>query len=1067
MELSMGSISNSLSKDSMYEGMSMLQASMDDAASRLADGIKPEVISNERIQNGDEILETYRVTSDAIHGGMGSVWRVHHKNWDVDLAMKRPQPRFFAEGSSRRKEEFVAECENWIKLGLHPNIVSCYYVRDIGGVPSIFSEWMDNGSLKDRIRDSSLYEGSKAEVQKRILDIAIQTARGLMYSHENNLIHQDVKPGNILLTKKWDVKVADFGLARAENSLNGGNGSKSSGYTLANCPQEQIDCGEPARWMDVYAWAVTILEMYAGKRLWETGVEVKNRYGEFALKCEHEIPEKMKGLLKSCIVNIPDDDKTGFSSILKELENIWQKLSGKRYPMIVFGENALVSAVNLNNYALSMIDMGKKEAADTFFEKSLSLQPDIVSARINQAFFAKKNGSMSYEEAMKVFQNLPDSKEKEEAIRTLISEHFALEEVEPLTGRDNFQLSACFDSSGCLWLLCYERPDSVLYRYDGETGKILGTIGKRAEYDSIVMDSDGRYLYAVNMGRPFCSSISRIDTLNCSVETFDVDFDDEAFERFCEENKIFGARHKGTCIAAWLEDHDRKLCILEDNQWKDQGDDFFTTYSFSEFNVADQKPISMIGERQYLGEYTGVYHQYESSEYYKRYLAATAGRKEKEKSYHEDAVAVNFTEDRVLLSNRIGVVTTKVPTLYRPYPQRDQHHVYMLNRFSDAGSVKEWIEERTEFEKAFAEAVRQGEYKKAIRIFEKYRELPECRDAAATVDMEIKLAAVCRRVRLHHSIEAADCGFDPGKKPFFKPADFYWYRKEKFKKKDKPEGVSDQVFAALCKAVKNNDMYFPDLRLLLIDGDEKNAYVQAENTGIFRLDVETAEFTILADLKGKSTYNSYGSTLMSPNGKILAVQSSYMNNTGIKEMYYIFDGKNVAGWSVLNGESFFRSENPDVPRPKGGRFTPDSRFLAWRDENTDIYYMSGLHKKGDYVQVYDSKNLDGQPQFSGDGFFLAVKAGDGTTIRTFRLSYDYQFDGFRDWDDEADLFARQFIFEHPAWDDQQLDSFMDELRLRGLGNLRKEGVKKKLIEMSQANQKKPKGLFSFLQRTGD
>ena len=183
MDFSTSSISNSLSKDSMYEEMSMLQASMDDAASRLADGMKQEVLSNERIQNGDEILETYRVTSDAIHGGMGSVWRVHHKNWDVDLAMKRPQPRFFAEGSSRRKEEFVAECENWIKLGLHPNIVSCYYVRDIGGVPSIFSEWMDNGSLKDRIRDSSLYDGSKAEVQKRILDIAIQTAREIGRAH--------------------------------------------------------------------------------------------------------------------------------------------------------------------------------------------------------------------------------------------------------------------------------------------------------------------------------------------------------------------------------------------------------------------------------------------------------------------------------------------------------------------------------------------------------------------------------------------------------------------------------------------------------------------------------------------------------------------------------------------------------------------------------------------------------------------------------------------------------------------------------------------------------------------
>ena len=75
MDFSTLSISNTLSKDSVDEEMSMFRASMEDARSRLADGIEPETISNERIQKGEEILETYRVTSDAIYGGMGSVWR--------------------------------------------------------------------------------------------------------------------------------------------------------------------------------------------------------------------------------------------------------------------------------------------------------------------------------------------------------------------------------------------------------------------------------------------------------------------------------------------------------------------------------------------------------------------------------------------------------------------------------------------------------------------------------------------------------------------------------------------------------------------------------------------------------------------------------------------------------------------------------------------------------------------------------------------------------------------------------------------------------------------------------
>jgi hypothetical protein len=111
MDFSTSTISNTIDKGSIAEDMSLYRASMEDAENRLRDKGTPEAISNEIIQEGDEILNTYQVTSAAIHGGMGSVWRVQHRNWNVDLAMKRPQPRFFAEGGVRKKEAFVAECD--------------------------------------------------------------------------------------------------------------------------------------------------------------------------------------------------------------------------------------------------------------------------------------------------------------------------------------------------------------------------------------------------------------------------------------------------------------------------------------------------------------------------------------------------------------------------------------------------------------------------------------------------------------------------------------------------------------------------------------------------------------------------------------------------------------------------------------------------------------------------------------------------------------------------------------------------------------------------------------------
>jgi hypothetical protein len=181
---------------------------------------KKVVAENIIIEKGGILFGTYRVEIDAIEeGGMGQVWRVRHLGWNIYLALKRPRAELFR--NKQQKEEFTHECETWMDLGLHPHIVSCYYVREIGGVPSIFSEWMDGGSLKHWIRDGRFYEGDEEIVLKRVLDVAIQFERGLHYAHECGLIHQDVKPGNILLTSKGEVKVADFGLAGARSVLAG------------------------------------------------------------------------------------------------------------------------------------------------------------------------------------------------------------------------------------------------------------------------------------------------------------------------------------------------------------------------------------------------------------------------------------------------------------------------------------------------------------------------------------------------------------------------------------------------------------------------------------------------------------------------------------------------------------------------------------------------------------------------------------------------------------------------------------------------------------------------------
>jgi predicted Zn finger-like uncharacterized protein len=125
---------------------------------------------------GDVVLNLYEVKQVHEGGGMGLVYRVHHKGWNVDLAVKSPRPEFFR--NERDKENFEREAETWVKLGLHPHTVSCYYVRRLEGIPRVFAEYVEGGTLGEAIHSGKLYEDGAGPALTRILDVAIQFAWG-------------------------------------------------------------------------------------------------------------------------------------------------------------------------------------------------------------------------------------------------------------------------------------------------------------------------------------------------------------------------------------------------------------------------------------------------------------------------------------------------------------------------------------------------------------------------------------------------------------------------------------------------------------------------------------------------------------------------------------------------------------------------------------------------------------------------------------------------------------------------------------------------------------------------
>ncbi|CAM5310758.1 Protein kinase OS=Streptomyces rochei OX=1928 GN=G3I25_26100 PE=4 SV=1 [Streptomyces rochei] len=90
-------------------------------------------------RRGDVILDLYEVLDVVRSGGLGLVHRVHHRGWDIDLAVKTPRPAVVR--SPDGIGDFEREAEVWVGLGLHPHIANCVYVRTLEDVPRVFAEW--------------------------------------------------------------------------------------------------------------------------------------------------------------------------------------------------------------------------------------------------------------------------------------------------------------------------------------------------------------------------------------------------------------------------------------------------------------------------------------------------------------------------------------------------------------------------------------------------------------------------------------------------------------------------------------------------------------------------------------------------------------------------------------------------------------------------------------------------------------------------------------------------------------------------------------------------------------
>ena len=207
-------------------------------------------------QPGDLIADRYELEELVGSGGMSDVFRARDNQLDRRVAIKILHERYA--GDPEYLTRFRTEARSVARLS-HPNIVTVIDRGDDDGRQFIVFEHVDGENLKELVRRSGRLP------VRRAIELALQVADGLAFAHQEGLVHRDVKPQNVLLSREGEVKVTDFGIAR---SLEVEHGVTQTGTVLGTgeyLAPEQASGKPISPATDVYSLGVVLWEMLAGE----------------------------------------------------------------------------------------------------------------------------------------------------------------------------------------------------------------------------------------------------------------------------------------------------------------------------------------------------------------------------------------------------------------------------------------------------------------------------------------------------------------------------------------------------------------------------------------------------------------------------------------------------------------------------------------------------------------------------------------------------------------------------------------------------------------------------------
>ncbi len=266
------------------------------------------------IKIGMMIGDRYEILEKIGTGGMSDVYKAKCHKLNRFVAVKVLKQEFCENANFVSKFRIEAQAAAGL---MHPNIVNVYDVGEEGGIHYIVMELVEGITLKKYIE-------KKARLSyKEAVSIAIQICMGIEAAHNNHIIHRDIKPQNIIISKDGKVKVTDFGIAKAATSNTiTSNVMGSVHYTSP----EQARGGYSDEKSDIYSLGISLFEMLTGRVPFNgettVAIAIKHIQEELPLIQDFvmEVPGSVEGIVQKCCQKSPDRRYQSMGELIADLK---------------------------------------------------------------------------------------------------------------------------------------------------------------------------------------------------------------------------------------------------------------------------------------------------------------------------------------------------------------------------------------------------------------------------------------------------------------------------------------------------------------------------------------------------------------------------------------------------------------------------------------------------------------------------------------------------------------------------------------------------------------------------